>query len=337
MLIKRGFQKMNRNFVKAINLAVFLAFGLLCSIAYSQDAREMYSQGVELFEKGSYTEAAAAFRKAYELKPSWKIWFNIGQSEAAAKRYGLAWEAFEAYLVGGGDEIPDERKDYILTEIKRMQLLVGFVEVKAPEGIDVIVDTDLRGTTPLKGPIRISAGPQKIVLRKGIDALLEKDISVIGGTSTVIEFELPEEKPAAAQAPPAPEPEPEEKEPEPEKTEPEEPEEEEGIGLDTWGWIAVGVGGGMLAGGAITGGMALSANNDLKDKYPDGNVPPEGKDDKDSMETMATVSTVLIIGGAAVAATGAALLIWDAFGSEEEESSVSVAPGPGSVSLLWRY
>ncbi|MBN2530773.1 MAG: hypothetical protein JXR76_30580 [Deltaproteobacteria bacterium] len=42
----------------------------------------------QLFENEQYPEASAKFRKAYELKPSWKILVSIGQCEATAKNRG---------------------------------------------------------------------------------------------------------------------------------------------------------------------------------------------------------------------------------------------------------
>jgi Flp pilus assembly protein TadD len=52
----------------------------------ADDAKRAYEEGVSHFESGRFPEAADAFRKAYELKPIWKLLYNIGQSEAAAKR-----------------------------------------------------------------------------------------------------------------------------------------------------------------------------------------------------------------------------------------------------------
>ena len=64
---------------------------------------------VETVEVGErFLEAVRAFRSANEINPSWKIEFNIGQCEAALKRYGLAMEAFEKYLALGGDEVPTD-------------------------------------------------------------------------------------------------------------------------------------------------------------------------------------------------------------------------------------
>jgi tetratricopeptide (TPR) repeat protein len=75
------------------------------------EAMAFFKKGIDLFNAEKYEDAASAFRRAYELKPNWKLNYNIGQSEAAAKRLGLALQAFEAYLSQGGDDISTERRD----------------------------------------------------------------------------------------------------------------------------------------------------------------------------------------------------------------------------------
>jgi tetratricopeptide (TPR) repeat protein len=78
-------------------------------------AEEAYESGQPFFAEQRFVESADSFRKAYELKPSWKIFYNIGQAESAAKRYGSALDAFEQYLADGGDEIDatQTRKVYL--------------------------------------------------------------------------------------------------------------------------------------------------------------------------------------------------------------------------------
>ena len=49
-------------------------------------AKQAYTDGVELFDRGEYAQAADKFREAYRLKPTWKVLYNVGQSEAAASR-----------------------------------------------------------------------------------------------------------------------------------------------------------------------------------------------------------------------------------------------------------
>jgi len=110
------------------------------ALAGDEEAKEWHSQGLELFEAQQYSRAAEAFRRAWALKPSWKLLYNIGQAEAAASQYGLALDAFEAYLVEGADDVPAERHEEVLAEIQRLRVLVGVVELSAPGGAELVVD-----------------------------------------------------------------------------------------------------------------------------------------------------------------------------------------------------
>ena len=83
-------------------LAVIAAFPFdaFAQSRSDDEAATAFSKGVKLFKAEKYDEAVKAFRRAYELKPAWKIKFNIGQCEGALKRYGLAIEAFEDEVIG---------------------------------------------------------------------------------------------------------------------------------------------------------------------------------------------------------------------------------------------
>ena len=67
----------------------------------------------------------------------------------------MAAEAFEAYLMGGGDEISDERREEVTGEIRRMQPLVGRLELDENEELVVYIDDEQRAVTPLVGPLRV--------------------------------------------------------------------------------------------------------------------------------------------------------------------------------------
>ena len=79
----------------------------------SEKAQALFQKGADLYENSAFDRAADAFRQAYAIRPSWKLYYNIGQSEAAAKHYGLALEAFEKYLAEGGDDVEKERSDEV--------------------------------------------------------------------------------------------------------------------------------------------------------------------------------------------------------------------------------
>ncbi len=310
----------SRGDVKCLFLAVLLGMAALtyshrgiCEEA-GEDARSMHRKGVELFKQSRFEEAAVAFRKAHQLRPTWKLLFNIGQCEAAAKRYGLALEAFEKYLVEGGDEVPEERREYCAAEIRRIRPLVGVLEVEADYGIEVLVDGTVRAVTPLEGPLRVAAGTRHVVLRRGGEIVLEKKVQLAGGMTTRIE------PPRKADG------EPEEQEP----SQPETSDEKPASPLRTVGWIGVGVGAAVAIGGAITGGMAMSKSNDLADKCPDkNNCPDEHKNLPGEADNLALTTNILLPVGAVVAATGVVLIIIGRNSGDSEEPKVSLLPITG--------
>lgn len=296
-------------------------------------AKEAYAKGVAHFEKGEYREAADAFREAHTLKPTWKVLYNVGQAEAAAKRYGLALEAFEAYLAQGGDDVPDLRREELLAELERLRKMVGTVEITAPDGAQVFVDGVARGAAPLLGKLPVSASvehrawvvvdgersPERAFKVMGSDSIsitlgaaaegpAAPAVGVVAGSDVAADegARPPEQEPAADGGP---------------------------SGLRTGGWVMVGVGGAMLIAGAVTGALALNLDDELYNDCTDGHCPADRADDIDRLGALSAVTDVMLFAGGAFAATGAVLLIVDAARGKESagDDAVGVAPafGPG--------
>ncbi len=161
-----------------------------CFAGEKEEAKEAFESGVELFKEYRFLESVAEFRRANSLHPTWKINYNIGQCEAALKRYGLAIEAFEAYLSEGGDNITTERHDAVIKELEKLRKMVGIVDVKGPEGLDVFVDGVFRGTTPTEPGIFVSAGAKHVftVQRDGEEIFRRENI-VRGGLHLTLRIE----------------------------------------------------------------------------------------------------------------------------------------------------
>ncbi len=297
----------------AASIVVALAF--ICPAAPRADeAKDEYDSGVAAFTEERYEEAAQAFRKAYELKPSWKLFFNIGQSEAAAKRSGLALEAFESYLAQGGDDVPEARREEVLTEVERLRKMVGMAKIIAPEGATVFVDGVERGEAPLLGKFPVAAGVKHTawVVMNG-SKLSQKAFKVTGGDTVTVDLEEKVEKGSA----------PVDSESEP--IDPLEPDDESS-GMVTAGWVAVGVGGALLIGGAITGGMALNLDSDLDHDCPDESCLGTRQPDIDKLNTLSLTTDILMGIGAAAAVTGIVLLIVGHKKKGEDEEPVALAP-----------
>jgi hypothetical protein len=297
-------------------------------------ARALFKTAVEKFDAGDYEGAVALFREAYGLNPSWKLLYNIGQCEAALKRHGEALEAFEQYLSQGGDDVPADRREEVLAEVKRLRELSGSVEIVAPKGAVVWVGGVERGRAPLSGRIRVAAGVDHAV-RVELDGevLLDRAVRVGGGENLVIDA-----NPAPAAAAPAVVAEPA-SQPAPAAADDGKAARDKAI--RTAAWAAVGAGAAMLIAGAVTGGLALDADDGIQTGCPGGDCPPSEHDALDRRDALATATDVLVPVGAAIAATGAVLLIVFRKQERAQEPALAIAPVIGAdgagAAAAWRF
>lgn len=82
------------------------------------EARAAFSEGVALYDEGRYEESEAAFTRAYNETPSYKILYNIGQAQAMAGKNALAAQTLRRYLREGGDEVTDDRRIEVESDIR---------------------------------------------------------------------------------------------------------------------------------------------------------------------------------------------------------------------------
>ena len=310
-------------------IALHFVIAVLCLCAHNavaDQAMDKYNLGVKLYNAERFDEAAEAFRAAYDLKPAWKLYYNIGQAEAAARRYGSALDAFEAYLVEGGDNIGIERRESVLREIQNFKLLVGVVEVDAPAGSKLYVDNAMRSEIPLKGILRVAAGEHRFVLKLNGDVLLDENFKVAGEEKLVLS---PKPKPGtdtgAAEEPivydrgqegPT-------EEPAPEKT--------SQMNAMTGAGIGVGVAG--LASASVGIVFFIKGRNEF-DKA-------EAQDDKTEFdkwnqdyEKHNVVGISLMAAGGALTVAGVVLLVIGLRDKNKgKEKKVSILPAPGGLAV----
>ena len=325
-----------------------LAFMVIVHVSPASHAEKLneaiscFKEGNSLFKQKQYKLASMKFREAYELKPSWKLFFNIGQSEAAAKRHGLALEAFERFLSEGGDDIVVTRRDQVFGEVERLRKIVGFLRVRAPEGTVVMVDGVRRGRSPVSMLLPVAVGYEHEVIGE-LDGqrLPPKRFRVIGGQTMTVDLdERPAEESTVVEiVDKRATPEPLQEETFEQVIVPDEPDQD-AFPYALIGWIVSGVGAGSAVAGAILGGIALSKNKSLVDACKDSPCP-EKRDEKEQRDKLATSATVLLaVGGTAIAA-GATLLIVGKTKEADESLPVTVSPGLDGKSIAasfgWRF
>ena len=304
----------------------FLVLFLIVSVADDQlsaqesdPAKAAFDRGLNLYQEEDFSGAANAFREANELKSSWKILFNIGQAEAADKRYGLALEALQKYLVQGGDDVPTDRGQEVRSEVKRLLDLVGMLQIEAAEGARISIDTEFRGTAPLPGVIPVSAGADHVVLARSPDGeTADRTVRVLSGQMQVVDL-VSEEGAVPVVGESA----------------------DERSGLKVGGWVTASIGAAILVGGAVTGGIAMKKDGEISDNCPGGECEPEWQETLDERDALGVTTNVLLGVGAAAVVAGVVMLVI-AHGDEKAgDETVALFPiaGPrgGGVAVEWRF
>ena len=67
------------------------------------DAQRRFQRGIELYKESDFDAALVEFKRAYELVPSYKILYNLGQVSYQRHDYASALRYFRQYLEEGGD------------------------------------------------------------------------------------------------------------------------------------------------------------------------------------------------------------------------------------------
>jgi len=180
-------------------VCVLLAIALLscCAVSHAEaakpdkEAQLQFKQGIALFEEGKWEQAAIAFARAYEIKPSYKILYNIGQVENQLEHYAAAFTAYGRYLDEGGAEIKPQRREEVEAEVERLEALVGYIEVtSAVDGAKVKIDNEVVGATPLGSPVLVDLGKHEVAVHDGGEQLLLEVVKVAGGQTVTVVVEV---------------------------------------------------------------------------------------------------------------------------------------------------
>lgn len=251
-----------------------------------QKAVARYQRGQELYTERNFPAALVEFRKAYELAPNYRVLYNIGQVCYQMQDYVCALRSLEQYLVDGSADLPEARKQAVEQEVKALKARIGYLDVRStPDGADLSVDDVPAGTLPLKAPLAVGTGRHRLTVTLAGHAPVTRTVDVAGQDTLKVDVPLialrgPE---AATSNVPA-------------------PKAENRHAMTTWSWIGYGVGAGLLAGGGVTGAMALGPASDVRSKLYTSEADADS--DRSKAKNLALVSDVLLAAGiVTVAAT----------------------------------
>lgn len=287
--------------------------------AAADESKTHFQRGVQLFRESDFRSALVEFRRAQEMSKSYKVLYNIGQTEYELQDYAGALRSFQRYLEGGGAEIEAARRAQVEDDLKKLAARVARLSITSNAAeAEVLIDDLLVGKTPLKEPVLVSIGRRKVTLQKGGALSPPRFVDLAGGDSVAVSIELAEQsapKAAPVPAPVAPPP----AAPAPSRT-----------GM----WISLGVTGALVAGTVVTGVLALGAHGDAEAKL--GTFGVKATDvtaARNKMKTLALVTDLL--GGASVAMIGVTVVLGVTGGKGDAPApkTATIGVGPRAFSL----
>ncbi|HWA77980.1 MAG TPA: hypothetical protein VG937_36850 [Polyangiaceae bacterium] len=292
-------------------------------------ARDLGYAGVEAYQKGDYQRANTQLAQAYELlpAPTLALWSartldKLGKLREAAERYRAATQL----PVSSGDEGVQQRArddagrelEPLLERIPRVRFIPRGA---ALDEVQLVVDNEPLSAQSQQAEVALNPGSHRVVAVSGnrrlelVIPLVERerrDVSL-----NFVDVEANRERVTKVRT--------------------------SRDTRATLGWVSLGVGGGGLVFGAVTGFWALGKRSALKDSghCADTHCSSEERDSVSTYNTLRHLSTAGFVVGGVSAVTGLALLFVSknsrAAGSSQTSPSFSLTVTNDGAELRGRF
>jgi tetratricopeptide (TPR) repeat protein len=164
-------------------------------------ARTHFERGVEHYSAGNYDAALAEFQRTQELRPNYKLLFNLAQVQVERHDNAAALQLFSEYLRKGGANIAPERVTEIEQELQRLRESVAELTFKIDvEGARIFVDAAPVGVSPLREPVLVNAGSALIRVEKGGYTPFVESVNIAGADRRQFDVTLEPLQAAAREA-----------------------------------------------------------------------------------------------------------------------------------------
>jgi hypothetical protein len=290
-------------------------------------AQSLLTEGSALYEKGNYADALEKFKQAYATYDSPKLLFNIGQANRDLGRPVEALEAFEQFLIGARDAVPETLED-AQKSVNELQTKLGRLRVECQtENATISLDGKDVGLTPVTKLLWATAGRHQVTARHWNFAPAIENVDVRPGTVLPVRIVL--------QVPSVNAPAVQESRPQPSVGQVDlSPKESKSTASSggwwmgrTWTWVAVGSAALFTVGAGIAG-LAMQSKYDGLNKSCGSSSPPGGAGCKESdISAVATrrnaANVMWALAGASVVTAGILFFV--------EGHPVTVAPMAGET------
>jgi outer membrane biosynthesis protein TonB len=169
-------------------------------------ARARFKEGVVYYDKGQFDLARASFLQAYALKRHPAILLNLAWS---CVKSGHALEGaryFKQFLTDSKD-VNDKQRADVNDGLSQARAKLAQIDITAAAGLDVTIDGDHVGTTPLAEPALVEVGTHAVRVRAPDGTSDMQSVTVLTGEKASAHFRAaPPPPPPAPLPPPAPTP-----------------------------------------------------------------------------------------------------------------------------------
>jgi hypothetical protein len=271
--------------------------------AKRKEAEAVFRRAIKLFEDQRWDAALTEFRASLALFPTRAATLN---TSICLEKLGRFDEAVTVLELGLGQTTwGAEDAAAITKKLETLRTLVGEVTVSTNvDGADVLVDSVVRGTTPLTGPLRIGSGSHRIRVEKPGHFPFERSFDLAGKQQLTLTATLSAMQVVTTNGPA--------KEPEKVPEKPVEVPRESGSPLRTVGIAGMGLGVASMALGGIFLGLREATVTDMKNSGCSGVIPAGALANKcldldDKRSTQRTIGLVGLGAGVVLAGVGATL------------------------------
>ncbi|TMQ09353.1 MAG: tetratricopeptide repeat protein [Deltaproteobacteria bacterium] len=266
------------------------------------EAGKHFQRGVQLYGEADYHAALVEFRRAYELAPNPTVLYNIGQTYYQLQNYAAALVALQRYLNEAGASALHRRE--IEQTIDTLQTRVGKIALSGgPPGLDITVDDELIGKTPLDEPILVSIGRRKVTALRAGRPVDNRVVEVAAGDTVRLVLSVGDDVPPPLSAPGTAPPKP------------------SGRSAITTGWIITGSLGAVALGTGVAAYLESRSLKNARDSVP------ASRSDLDSKSTLVKgLSLAADISGVLALVAGGITLKYSLSQSSTSETHVAISP-----------
>ena len=153
-------------------------------------AKDLFRQGVALFQAGEVDRALDMFRRSRSLYASAKNTVNAALCLEKLKRFDEALELYEAAITHHARELDRSDEEAIRAAMANLRSKVGSLTLSYNVLGNVVLDGRPRGTLPLSVPLRVMPGRHIVRVIKDGYAAFEAEVDIKANVTTHIDARL---------------------------------------------------------------------------------------------------------------------------------------------------